>query len=343
MGNGCPAAPALRGQRGTSLSLPSGQARWVADTCVAPGAPGTGTAGTCAPVARCRRGSAARTRRRGLLVAAGQAGCRKRRSTGPIVRDRRSTAHPRARRRHRGSWCSRPPGRRLARPWARALPPSGAAAAGGVRGAEDNRDPIDPHLPASWHEREHRPGQPEPQPLPFTLTLTLAIGHEALPGVREFVPDIEVVASVAGQVPPRARVRGAAEQLPAFARGVVDAEHGVVDRVEGEVVVLRRQFDAPAAHRAHVLERQVARVVEVQLEQPRVVLTGRGGDRLARVVLADRARVVRAKLVLAPSASSPQSSQHGSGGQQHSCAGGRSTGSMRVVLPSRVSRQCTPV
>lgn len=71
----------------------------------------------------------------------------------------------------------------------------------------------------------------------------------------------------------------------------------VAQRVHVEVVVVGRKFDAPLAHCAVELEGQVAIVVEVQLEQPRIVLAGGCRDRLGGRVLPHHARIVRASLV----------------------------------------------
>ena len=107
-------------------------------------------------------------------------------------------------------------------------------------------------------------------------------------------------------------------------------------RVGVEVVVLRTAPRcAIRAGRAAVLERQVPLVAEAELEQARVVLAAGRGDRFARGVLVHEPRVVEAGLVFVvlPAAGAAASLR------------GRAerTGSIRVRLASRVSRQCTPV
>ena len=72
------------------------------------------------------------------------------------------------------------------------------------------------------------------------------------------------------------------EHIAAFARRVVQAEDHVGQRVHVEEVVLARQLDAPAADRAQELERQIALVAEIELEQAAVVLPARRRDRLPR-------------------------------------------------------------
>ena len=73
-----------------------------------------------------------------------------------------------------------------------------------------------------------------------------------------------------------------AQQAAAFAGGVAEVQDDVADRVVVELrrVVLAgigRQFQLPLADDARVLERQVALVAQVGLEQAAVVL-GRAGD-----------------------------------------------------------------
>ena len=64
----------------------------------------------------------------------------------------------------------------------------------------------------------------------------------------------------------------AAQHLAALTRRVVQVNHEVAEGIGVEPVVLRRQFDPPAAHRAGEFERQVPLVPEAQLEQASVVL-----------------------------------------------------------------------
>ncbi len=120
-----------------------------------------------------------------------------------------------------------------------------AAARRVVGGAENDRHLVDLEVAPAGDERKHAARQPERQPL--RRLLVVAGVPEELPCVGKFVADIEEVPPVAGQMPLSARVRRAAQRLPAFARGVAEAEHGVRKCVKVEVVVLRRQFDAQAA------------------------------------------------------------------------------------------------
>ena len=183
------------------------------------------------------------------------------------------------------------------------------APGGGVRRGEHQHQPVDPVGRAGRGRTGTSPGEAQPQPprpsvgvaplavaaVPLAVVARLA-GAAGMaqrgPGVGEVVADVEQPQPVAGE-PAAGVARGRlAQGSAAFAGGVVEVQDQVGQRVQVEVVVLRRQFDAPPADRPEILERQVPLVPEAQLEQARVVLAAGRRDRLARGVLADDARVV---------------------------------------------------
>jgi hypothetical protein len=93
-----------------------------------------------------------------------------------------------------------------------------------------------------------------------------ALIPEKLPRVGKIMPEVEEAPAVAGQTSSRAFEGFAPQHLAPFACGVIKVENEVGDGVEIEVVVLRRQFDAPAAHRPEKFERQIALVVKIELQ-----------------------------------------------------------------------------
>ena len=84
--------------------------------------------------------------------------------------------------------------------------------------------------------------------------------------------DVEEADAVAGQMALGALIGLFAELVASFARCVVDVHDNVCEAREVELVVLGRKLDPPSACRAPVFEREVAFVLEVELEEPRVVL-----------------------------------------------------------------------
>src|SRR5947209_19941429 len=99
-----------------------------------------------------------------------------------------------------------------------------------------------------------------------------------MPSIRELMPDIEVPHTRAGKMVLGNLAGDPAQDFPAFACHVVQVEHQVSKRINVELVVLLWEFDAPTANGAFELEREVTLVVEVKLEQARVVLAARRGD-----------------------------------------------------------------
>ena len=82
------------------------------------------------------------------------------------------------------------------------------------------------------------------------------------------------------------------EQLAAVAGRVAQVQDDVGDRVVVELAELGRQLEPPGADRARALERQVALVAQVGLEQAAVVLAAAGDDRLDRAEAVGEAGVV---------------------------------------------------
>src|SRR5262249_1468534 len=134
---------------------------------------------------------------------------------------------------------------------------------------------LEPQLDAShadgslaWQEREH--GATHLQRQRTGALRVLDRRHkclETLPRVREILSPVEEAQPGGRQQAGRRRPARLAERRSAFASCVAQLEDQVAHRVDVECVRLDRQLNPPATDRAGVLERQIALVTEIELEQ----------------------------------------------------------------------------
>ena len=87
------------------------------------------------------------------------------------------------------------------------------------------------------------------------------------------------------------RARGRLQRGAAAARGVGEREHDVAELARSIALSRLLQLDAPGRDGARALERQVALVVEAEVEDARVGVGPAGGDRLDRRRVHQEARV----------------------------------------------------
>ena len=155
---------------------------------------------------------------------------------------------------------------------------------------KEDVEPVDPQLFVAWNEGEHVAAEPDAEMLRRFLPIKAAL--EAMPGIREFVPDVEVAQTCAGKMTLGNLVGGPAQNFPALTRRVVQMQNQVGHAIDIELIVLLRKLDADPADSAHELEWQVPFVAEVEFEQTRVVLTTRCRDGLCCGILGNNAWVI---------------------------------------------------
>lgn len=162
--------------------------------------------------------------------------------------------------------------------------------------AEQNRHAADHDLPAIRHEREHPAVEAQIDAAAIGVMLRAAL--EPLPRVRQLMAHVDEPPAVAWQAAARGRLGGSSEEWPALARHDAEAHDAIRLRARVEVVVLARQLDAPATRSARILERQITLIVEVEREEPGIILSRGCGDGLSCAELAHDAGIVRARGVL---------------------------------------------
>src|SRR5262245_16619385 len=120
------------------------------------------------------------------------------------------------------------------------------------------------------------------------LGLTLGRGQEPTPIRRKFLAQAEEAGECdfgfCEKLLPviergyKLTIDGLFEALSTITCGVAQVEHDIGDRIVIERPDSGRQLQMPRADGAGALEGEVARVVEVQLENSTVLVRGAGGD-----------------------------------------------------------------
>jgi hypothetical protein len=148
----------------------------------------------------------------------------------------------------------------------------GALASAVFRFVKKQSNFLNEQLPAAGDKREHAAGEAQFQLRHVPLIVTAQLLPEQLPGIGEFVPQIEQTPAGAGQIALAGFLRAAPQPLSAFPRCVKKIHHYVAQGFQIEEVVFRGQFNSPPANSPVIFKWKIAFVAEIDFKQACVVL-----------------------------------------------------------------------